>query len=97
VESDLKEPPPVEYEKLIAYLFSYVADDPFMMRVATKDKKNIIDSWGNKIVLIYRGENLLGLGSKGADGKWNNGGLDDVVYLPQQEKEGRVGVKISPG
>ena len=49
---------------------------------------DFIDYWGRPVVLVVHEGRLVALGSKGADGKWENGEGDDV-YIDLNEMRKR--------
>lgn len=45
------------------------------------ESATILDAWGRPIVLIVKSDEVVGAGSKGPDGIWQDGHGDDVIRL----------------
>jgi hypothetical protein len=43
------------------------------------EARSIRDVWGNELVLVSEGGELVGIGSCGPDGIWHSGSGDDIV------------------
>jgi len=75
---DMQEWPPVA---LVAYSKWMIEADPPTKSIFRYDEKTgvFVDPWRRPIVLIQEAGALVGLGSCGPDGQWEEGEEDDVV------------------
>jgi len=75
--------PPTEPQAFGKWIrdYSEVASSDLEMALLRYDRHTglFLDAWQRPVVLVVRSESLVGLGSCGPNGRWENGLNDDIV------------------
>ncbi len=79
-EAVYDEPPPTSLPRLVDWIATNVSND---LDYIDYDNKTIRDPWNNEVVLVAENETLIGIGSAGPNGRWENGQGDDILVKLQ--------------
>jgi len=72
--------PPTDRREYAKWLMTHDPNfSPGRLVVVDKNTGMIVDPWKNPIVLIVEGDSVVGVGSSGPDGVWEDGKDDDIV------------------
>ena len=84
VESESKEPAPVELPELVDWLSKHGGGEESYIDYR---QGTIRDAWGHSLVVIAESGKFVGLGSPGPDGRWENGKGDDIIVTLEEVKQ----------
>lgn len=85
---------PTSMPELVEWIEKRIDLYPTFTFIDTKTK-TMTDAWGSPLVLVCRDGKLAGIGSCGADRKWNGGEGDDLVRFLPPRKPGKLETRPS--